>query len=143
MATYTSKLKWAWQASFLSHILLILELNTTFEDVQMMFKWFFDIYLYWFQILEDQCRSVPSIPIAVQPVQKNCPIEGGKRSWSGISGWPNSYQSFAGNECPAWRMLITTDDDSKLFSFASAINNFLWAQRNKLRNHLKMNIIII
>ena len=35
-------LKWVWLASFLSHTLLILQINTTFEDVQMMLKWFFD-----------------------------------------------------------------------------------------------------
>ena len=43
---------------------LILKNYTTFKDVQMMLKWFFD-YLYWFQIFKDQCGSVPSIPVAV------------------------------------------------------------------------------
>ena len=38
MATYTSKLKWAWQAYIFSLTLLILKVNTTFEDVQMMLK---------------------------------------------------------------------------------------------------------
>ena len=42
MATYTPKLKWVWQASFLSLTLLILKINTTFEDVQMMLKGYFD-----------------------------------------------------------------------------------------------------
>ena len=40
MATYTPKLKWAWQAQYLSLTLLILKLNTTFEDAQMMLKRF-------------------------------------------------------------------------------------------------------
>ena len=34
---------WAWLAKFLSLTLLILKINKTFEDVQMMVKWFFDI----------------------------------------------------------------------------------------------------
>ena len=40
MATYISKLKWAWQAQFLSPTLLILKINITFKDVQMMLKHF-------------------------------------------------------------------------------------------------------
>ena len=43
MATYILKLKWAWQASCLSHTLLILKIFTTFKDVQMILKQFFDI----------------------------------------------------------------------------------------------------
>ena len=43
MATYIPKLKWAWQAQCLSHTLLILKIYTTFKDVQMMLKHFFDI----------------------------------------------------------------------------------------------------
>ena len=43
MATYISKLKWAWQAQSLSHTHLILKNYTTFKDVQMMLKHFFDI----------------------------------------------------------------------------------------------------
>jgi hypothetical protein len=31
MATYISKLRWAWQASCLSHTLLILKIDTTFK----------------------------------------------------------------------------------------------------------------
>ena len=43
MATYILKLKWAWQALRLSHTLLILKIYTTYKDVQMMLKHFFDI----------------------------------------------------------------------------------------------------
>ena len=43
IATYISKLKWAWQGYFLSHALLISKFCTTFKDVQMMLKRFFDI----------------------------------------------------------------------------------------------------
>ena len=43
MATYVPKLKWAWQAECLSHTLLILKIYTTYKDVQMMLKHFFDI----------------------------------------------------------------------------------------------------
>ena len=35
-AIYTSKFKWAWQAQFWSHILQILEINLTFEAVQVI-----------------------------------------------------------------------------------------------------------
>ena len=41
-----------------------------FQDVQMMFKWFFDC-LYWFQIFKDQCLSVPSIPVAYPWLEKS------------------------------------------------------------------------
>ena len=34
MATYTPKLKWTWES-------IQLKINTTFEDVQMMLKWFY------------------------------------------------------------------------------------------------------
>ena len=43
MATYISKLKWAWPAYCLSHTLLILKIYITFKDVQMMLKHFSDI----------------------------------------------------------------------------------------------------
>ena len=43
MATYISKLKWAWQAQFLSPTLLTLKIFITFKDVQVMLKHFFDI----------------------------------------------------------------------------------------------------
>ena len=43
MATYILKLKWAWQAYYLSPTLLILKIYTTFKYVQMMLKHFFDI----------------------------------------------------------------------------------------------------
>ena len=42
IANHTSKLKWTWQTYFLSLTLLILKINTMFEDFQMMLKWFFD-----------------------------------------------------------------------------------------------------
>ena len=39
--------------------------SPNFENVyNKMLKWFFD-YLKWFQIFNDQCGSVPSIPVAV------------------------------------------------------------------------------
>ena len=63
MATYTSKLKWAWQALFLSLTLIILKVETTFEDFQMMLELFFD-----FSAVSDFQRSVwsvPSISVAV------------------------------------------------------------------------------
>ena len=44
MAYYISKLKWAWQAQFLSHILIILKNNVFFEDKQMILLPLFDIY---------------------------------------------------------------------------------------------------
>ena len=37
IANCISKQKWAWQAQFLSHTLHILQINTTFGDVQMIF----------------------------------------------------------------------------------------------------------
>ena len=39
---YISKLKWAWQAQFLSHILVILKNNVFFEDKQMILLSLFD-----------------------------------------------------------------------------------------------------
>ena len=64
MANYTSKLNWAWKAQFLSHTLLILKIYTTFKDVQMMLKRFFDIY--WFQIFKDQCGVFcPSLQLSL------------------------------------------------------------------------------
>ena len=36
MTIYISKLKWAWQAQFLSHILVILKNSVFFEDKQMI-----------------------------------------------------------------------------------------------------------
>ena len=41
MATYISKLRWAWQASCLSHTLLILKIDTTFK----IFKWCWNDFL--------------------------------------------------------------------------------------------------
>ena len=38
----------------MSLALLVLKINTTFEDVHMILKWFF-WYLDWFQIFKDQC----------------------------------------------------------------------------------------
>ena len=35
-AIYTSKLKWAWWAQFLSHTVQILEINLSFEAVKMV-----------------------------------------------------------------------------------------------------------
>ena len=43
MTNYISKLKWAWQAQFLSHILVILKNNVFFEDKQMILPSLFDI----------------------------------------------------------------------------------------------------
>ena len=44
MKNCISKLKWAWQAQFLSHILVILKNNVFFEDKQMILLPLFDIY---------------------------------------------------------------------------------------------------
>jgi hypothetical protein len=44
MATYIPKLKWAWQAQFLSHTLLILKINTTFKGLQIMLLLLFDFF---------------------------------------------------------------------------------------------------
>ena len=44
MAYYVSKLKWAWQAQFLSHILIILNNSAFFEDKQMILVSFFNIF---------------------------------------------------------------------------------------------------
>ena len=44
MTIYISKLKWAWQAQFLSHILVILKNSVFFEDKQMILVSFFDIF---------------------------------------------------------------------------------------------------
>jgi len=41
--SYISKLKWAWQAHFLSYVLLILRLNSFFEDKHMILLSLFDI----------------------------------------------------------------------------------------------------
>ena len=35
-AIYTSKLKWAWRAQFLSHTFQILEINLSFEAIKMI-----------------------------------------------------------------------------------------------------------
>ena len=43
MTNYISKLKWAWQAQFLSHILVSLKNNVFFEDKQMILLSLFDI----------------------------------------------------------------------------------------------------
>ena len=42
-AVYISKLKWAWQAYFLTHTHQTLQIYITFEDVQMILLWLFDI----------------------------------------------------------------------------------------------------
>ena len=63
MATYISKRKWVWQAECLSHTLLILKIYTTFKNVQMMLKTFFDIatgFRFW-----KISVKIPSIPVAV------------------------------------------------------------------------------
>ena len=44
MTIYISKLKWAWQAQFLSHILVILKNNVFFEDKQMILQSLCDIF---------------------------------------------------------------------------------------------------
>ena len=44
MTIYISKLKWAWQAQFLSHILVVLKNSVFFEDKQMILVSFFDIF---------------------------------------------------------------------------------------------------
>ena len=64
MATYVSKLKWAWQAYCLSHTLLILNIYITLRDVQTMSKEFFDIST-GFRFSKLQFGSVPSLPVAV------------------------------------------------------------------------------
>ena len=43
MSNYVSKLKWAWQAQFLSYVRLILRNNLLFEDKQMILLSLFDI----------------------------------------------------------------------------------------------------
>ena len=43
MTNYISKLKWARQTQFLSYTLLLLQINVTFYDVQMMLQQLFDI----------------------------------------------------------------------------------------------------
>ena len=48
----------------MSHTLLILKINTTFKDVQIMLKQFFDIST-GFRFSKLQWVSVPSIPVAV------------------------------------------------------------------------------
>ena len=44
MVHYISKLKWAWQAQFLSHILITLKNNVFFVDKQIILLPLFDIY---------------------------------------------------------------------------------------------------
>ena len=44
MTNYTSKPKWAWQAQFLSHNLVILKYSVFFKDKQMILVSFFDIF---------------------------------------------------------------------------------------------------
>ena len=44
MTNYISKLRWAWQARFLSHILVILKNCVYFEDKQTTLVSFFDIF---------------------------------------------------------------------------------------------------
>ena len=43
-ANYISKLKWAWQAQFLSHNLVILKNIVFFRDKKMILAAFFDIF---------------------------------------------------------------------------------------------------
>ena len=38
MVDYFSKLKWAWQAQFLGYTLLLLQINVTFYDIQMILQ---------------------------------------------------------------------------------------------------------
>ena len=58
MAYYISKLKWAWQAQFLSHILVRLKNSVFFEDKQMILVSFFDIFAgFRFQ------KNLKSLPI--------------------------------------------------------------------------------
>ena len=44
MSNYILKLKWVWQASFLSHAHLPLEINAHFIDLQMILKPFCNIF---------------------------------------------------------------------------------------------------
>ena len=58
MTNYISKLKWAWRAQFLSHILVILKTSVFFEDKQMILVSFFDIFAgFRFQ------KNLKSLPI--------------------------------------------------------------------------------
>ncbi len=58
MGNYISKLKWAWQAQFLSYVLLILRNNLFFEDKQMILVSFFDTFTgFKFQ------KNLKSLPI--------------------------------------------------------------------------------
>ena len=58
MTNYISKLRWAWQAHFLSHILVILKNCVFFEDKQMTLVSFFDIFTgFRFQ------KNLKSLPI--------------------------------------------------------------------------------
>ena len=43
MTIYISKLKWVWEAQFLSHILVSLKNSVFFEDKQMILLSLFDI----------------------------------------------------------------------------------------------------
>ena len=58
MKNCISKLKWAWQAQFLSHILVSLKNSVFFEDKQMILVSFFDIFTgFKFQ------KNLKSLPI--------------------------------------------------------------------------------
>ena len=58
MMNCISKLKWAWQAQFLSHILVILKNSVFFEDKEMILVSFFDIFTgFKFQ------KNLKSLPI--------------------------------------------------------------------------------
>ena len=70
------------ESLILSHTFLILKINTTFEEVQMLLKRFFDLSKYWFQIFKDQCESVPSI------------LES-SLNWSRKHNFVNSFISFS------------------------------------------------
>ena len=44
-AIYTSKFKWAWRAQFLRHTIQILEINLSFEAVEMILLYLIKISL--------------------------------------------------------------------------------------------------
>ena len=71
MGNYISKLKWAWQAQFLSYVLLILRNNLFFEDKQMILLSLSDISAglrfqknlksFPIQFLSHLCPGVPGV----------------------------------------------------------------------------------
>ena len=56
----SSKLKWAWQAQFLSHTLQILEKVIFFEDLQMILLSFLEIF-----IITKVAKNVPKLDVQV------------------------------------------------------------------------------